>query len=414
MKRNKFMLFAAFTALLLSGCGKSGRPSFGDNEFPVATIGTQSTELQATYPATIKGVQDVEIRPKVSGFITRVAVQEGQRVGRGQVLFTIDNETYVAAVRSAEAAVGQANSAVASAQAQLATAKLTYTNSQNLYKNNVIGSYELQTAKNQLATAEAGVAQARAAVAAAKAQLASARENLSFCTVTSPTSGVVGDIPFKQGALVSASSAQPLTTVSNSSTMEVYFSMTEKDILSMTKSSGTIAEAIKKFPAVKLRLADGTIFNHEGTVTKVSGIIDASTGSVSMIARFLNPEFLLRSGGSGQIVVPTSESRAIMIPQTATTQVQDKVFVYKLGANNKVVYTEITVNPQNDGKTYIVTSGLKVGDKIVTNGITKLTDGMEIKPITAAQYQKKIDEAAKLGENQGSASGFADAMSGKK
>lgn len=414
MKRNKFMLFAALAALLLSSCGKSGSPSFGDNEYPVVTIGVQSTELQATYPATIKGIQDVEIRPKISGFITKVSVHEGQRVSKGQLLFTIDNETYAAAVRSAEAAVRQAQSSVASAQAQLATAKLTYTNSQNLYKNNVIGSYELQTAKNQLSTAEAAVAQANSAVASAKAQLASAKENLSFCYVTSPTAGVVGDIPFKQGALVSASSAQPLTTVSNSSTMEVYFSMTEKDILSMTKSSGSIAEAIKKFPAVKLRLADGTVFSHDGTVTKVSGVVDAATGSVSMIARFSNPEYLLRSGGSGQIVVPTNDSRAIVIPQDATTQVQDKIFVYKLGANNKVVYTEIKVNPQNNGKVYIVTSGLKAGDKIVTKGITKLTDGMEIKPITEAQYEKKLDEAAKLGENQGNASDFAGAMSGKK
>lgn len=414
MKRNKFMLFAALTALLLSSCGKSGSPSFGDNEYPVVTIGVQSTELQATYPATIKGVQDVEIRPKVSGFITKVAVHEGEMVSKGQLLFTIDNETYAAAVRSAEAAVKQAQSSVASAKAQLATAKLTYANSQELYKNNVIGSYELQTAENSLATAEASVAQANSAVASAQAQLASAKENLSYCYITSPTAGVVGDIPFKQGALVSSSSTQPLTTVSNSNTMEVYFSMTEKEILSMTRTSGNIAEAIKSLPPVRLRLADGTVFNHEGNVTRISGVVDASTGSVSIIADFSNPEYLLRSGGSGRIVIPTTDSRAIVISQDATTQVQDKIFVYKVGADNKVAYTEIKVNPQNDGKTYIVTDGLKTGDRIVTKGITKLTDGMEIKPITEAQYQKKIDEAAKLGSNQGNASDFADAMSGKK
>ena len=272
----------------------------------------------------------------------------------------------------------------------------------------------MQTAKNSLNTSEAAVAQAQAAVASAKASLANAKEQLSYCYVTAPTSGVVGSIPFKQGALVSPSITQPLTTISNSSTVEVYFSMTEKDILAMTKTSGNVANAIKALPAVKLKLADGTIYSHDGTVTKMSGVIDATTGSVSMIATFANPDMILRSGGSGQIIIPTINSNAILIPQSSTTQVQDKVFVYKLGANNKVVYTEITVNPQNDGKNYIVTSGLKPGEKIVTNGITKLTDGMEIKPITEEQYKKKIEEAAKLGENQGSASGFADAMGGKK
>ena len=414
MKRKTFYLFAAMVALLASSCGNSGKPAFGDNEFPVMTIGTQGTELTSTYPASLKGVQDVEIRPKVSGFITKVAVQEGQHVSRGQVLFTLDSETYVAAVRSAQAAVRQAEASVSSAQAQLATARLTYTNSQSLYKNNVIGSYELQTAKNSLNTSEAAVAQAQAAVASAKASLANAKEQLSYCYVTAPTSGVVGSIPFKQGALVSPSITQPLTTISNSSTVEVYFSMTEKDILAMTKTSGNVANAIKALPAVKLKLADGTIYSHDGTVTKMSGVIDATTGSVSMIATFANPDMILRSGGSGQIIIPTVKSNAILIPQSSTTQVQDKVFVYKLAANNKVVYTEITVNPQNDGKNYIVTSGLKPGEKIVTNGITKLTDGMEIKRITEEQYKKKIEEAAKLGENQGSASGFADAMGGKK
>ena len=415
MKRNNILLFAALATLLLSGCGKSGgRPNFGDDEYPVMTVGAQSTQLQTTYPATIKGVQDVEIRPKISGFITRLAVQEGQSVAKGQLLFTIDNLTYAAAVRQAEAAVKQAQASVTSAQAQLATATLTYQNSQELYKNNVIGSYELQTAKNTMETALASVNQAKSAVAQAQASLANAKETLSYCYVTAPSAGVVGNLPYKQGALVSPSSTPAVTTISNISAMEVYFSMTEKDVLAMTKSAGGINAAVSAYPPVKLRLADGTIYNHEGTVTKVSGIIDATTGSVSMIARFSNPEHLLKSGGSGEIVVPHHDNHALMIPQSATTQVQDKIFVYKLDQNNKVRYTEITVNPQNDGKNYIVTSGLKVGDKIVTAGITKLTDAMEIKPITEAQYDKKIQEAEKLGENQSSAKGFVDAMSGEK
>lgn len=411
MKKNKIMLFAALAALLLTGCGKKNqRPNFGDNEFPVIAVGAQNAQLQTTYPATIKGIQDVEIRPKVSGFITRLAVQEGQAVGKGQLLFVVDNETFAAAVRQAEAAVKQAQASVASAEAQLATATLTYQNSENLFKNKVIGSYELQTAKNTMETARAQVQQTKSAVASAQAALANARQNLNFCYVTAPTAGVVGNLPYKQGALVSPSSTPAVTTVSNISTVEVYFSMTEKDILEMTKNAGGMKAAVSAYPPVKLRLADGTDYRHTGTVTKVSGLIDPATGSVSMIARFPNPDHLLKSGGSGSIIVPKTASNSIIIPQSLTAQVQDKIFVYKVDGQNKVHYTEITVSPDNDGKSFIVTSGLKVGDKIVSAGITKLNDGMEIKPITEAQYQKKIKEAEKLGENQADAAKLKKAL----
>ena len=411
MKKNKIMLFAALAALLLTGCGKKNqRPNFGDNEFPVIAVGAQNAQLQTTYPATIKGIQDVEIRPKVSGFITRLAVQEGQAVGKGQLLFVVDNETFAAAVRQAEAAVKQAQASVASAEAQLATATLTYQNSENLFKNKVIGNYELQTAKNTMETARAQVQQTKSAVASAQAALANARQNLSFCYVTAPTAGVVGNLPYKQGALVSPSSTPAVTTVSNISTVEVYFSMTEKDILAMTKNAGGMKAAVSAYPPVKLRLADGTDYRHTGTVTKVSGLIDPATGSVSMIARFPNPDHLLKSGGSGSIIVPKTASNSIIIPQSLTAQVQDKIFVYKVDGQNKVHYTEITVSPNNDGKSFIVTSGLKVGDKIVSAGITKLNDGMEIKPITEAQYQKKIKEAEKLGENQADAAKLKKAL----
>ncbi len=411
MKKNKIMLFAALAALLLTGCGKKNqRPNFGDNEYPVIAVGAQNAQLQTTYPATIKGIQDVEIRPKVSGFITRLAVQEGQAVGKGQLLFVVDNETFAAAVRQAEAAVKQAQASVASAEAQLATATLTYQNSENLFKNKVIGNYELQTAKNTMETARAQVQQTKSAVASAQAALANARQNLNFCYVTAPTAGVVGNLPYKQGALVSPSSTPAVTTVSNISTVEVYFSMTEKDILAMTKNAGGMKAAVSAYPPVKLRLADGTDYRHTGTVTKVSGLIDPATGSVSMIARFPNPDHLLKSGGSGSIIVPKTASNSIIIPQSLTAQVQDKIFVYKVDGQNKVHYTEITVSPNNDGKSFIVTSGLKVGDKIVSAGITKLNDGMEIKPITEAQYQKKIKEAEKLGENQADAAKLKKAL----
>lgn len=391
------LLIAATAAILVSCSGNKTNMNLGDNEYPVVTVGTQSATMQSTYPATIKGIQDVEIRPKVSGFITEIRVKEGQTVSAGQVLFVIDNVTYQAAVRQCKAAVNTAS-------ASLNTAKLTYENSKKLFASKIIGSYELQSAQN---TYESAVAQ----LAQAKASLASAEENLSYCYVKSPANGVIGSLPYKVGALVSASSASALTTVSNISTIEVYFSMTEKDILEMTKTHDGLNAAISAYPPVKLQLADGTTYEHEGKVVKMSGVIDATTGSVQMIAHFANPKHLLKSGGSGSIVVPHSNNTAIIIPQSCTVEVQNKLFVYVLGANNKVKYTEITVDPQNDGKNYIVTSGLKVGDKYVTNGITKLTDGTEIKPISPEQYQKKISDATELSKGQGTIDGLQKAMS---
>lgn len=376
MKKSNLLVLAT-SALLLASCGGGGggRPTFGDNEYPVLEVGTSSASSQATFPASIKGVQDVQISPKVAGFITQINVKEGQNVSAGQVLFVIDNATYQAQVRQMQAAVN-------TAQAACNTSKLSYENSQKLYENKVIGDFELQSATNAYESAKAQLAQAQAG-------LASAKETLSFCYVKSPAAGVVGTLPLKVGALVNTASV--LTTVSNISSMEVYFSMTEKDALEMSKSG----DGLSALPSVKLQLADGTIYGHEGKVTKMSGVIDQATGTVQMIAVFPNPERLLKSGGSGSIVIPHQNSSAIVIPQACVMEVQNKKFVYTLGKDNKVVYTEIKVAPQNDGMNYVVTDGLKVGDKYVTNGITKLSDQMEIVPITPERYQQKIQEQAK-------------------
>lgn len=375
----KKVLMLATASMLLASCGGGGgRPTFGDNEYPVVAVGTSSTTMQSTYPAVIKGVQDVEIHPKVQGFITQINVKEGQTVSAGQVLFVLDNVTYQAQVRQAQA---QVNTATAS----LNTAKLTYENSQKLFESGVIGDYELQSSKNSYESAVASLS-------AAQASLASAKEMLSFCYVKSPAAGVVGSLPLKVGTLVSANNT--LTTVSNISSMEVYFSMTEKDVLAMGKNAGGLAGAIEAMPAVKLKLADGTEYAQEGHVTKMSGVIDAATGSVQIIAVFPNAEKVLKSGGSGAIIIPKSNNDAIIIPQSCVSEVQDKKFVYILDKDNKVKYTEIKVDPQNDGNNYIVTEGLKTGDKYVTNGITKLSDGMEIVPITPEKYQQKIKDQA--------------------
>jgi len=369
----KILMLAAIAATLVSCGGGGGRPTFGDNEYPVTAAGVSSADMQTTYPAAIKGVQDVEIRPKTSGFLTQINVKEGQTVSAGQVLFVIDNETFQAQVRQAQAAVN-------TAQQGVNTAKLTYDNSIQLHENKVIGDYELQTSQN-------AYEQAKAQLAQAQAQLANAKEALSFCYVKSPAAGVVGTLPYKRGSLVSASNV--LTNVANISSMEVYFSVTEKEAMAISQTG------LDQIPAVKLQLADGSIYPHEGKVTKMSGVVDATTGSVQLIAAFANPEKTLKSGATGTIIIPRQNNNAIIIPMSCVSEVQNKKFVYLLGKDNKVKYTEIKVDPQNDGNNYIVTEGLKTGDKYVTNGITKLNDGMEIVPITPEKYQQKIDEQAK-------------------
>lgn len=398
MKQKKMFIITAMAAAVLASCGggSQGKPNFGDNEYAVRTVQTTDTELQNTYPATIKGVQDVEIRPKIAGFITKINVKEGQAVRKGQVLFVIDNVTYEAAARQAKASVNAAT-------AQLNTSKLTYENSKKLFENKVIGDFELQSAQNAYESAKAALAQA-------EASYASAKQNLDFCYVTSPADGVVGELPYKVGALVSSSSPQPLTTVSDNKTMQVYFSLTEKELMAMTHSDGGLDAAIKDFPPVKLQLADGSLYSTAGRVAAVSGVIDASTGTVQVRADFDNPGQKLRSGASGSIIVPITAQGSIVIPQSAVMQVQDKYFVYIVGKDNKVKYSSVTINPNNDGKTYIITSGLKAGDIIVVYGVTTLTDGTEIKQLSEAQYEEKLKKAEKLGEAQGDLGEFKKAM----
>ena len=399
--RIKTILLAAIAAPLLVSCGgkSGGMPSFGDNQFAVRTVEASSASLQTTYPATIKGIHDVEVRPMVSGFLTQVCVHEGEAVQKGQLLFTINSETYAAQLRQAQASLNTAH-------AQAKTLRLTYENNKKLYAKNIIGDYELSTSLNSYQSALAQVKQAEAAVASAK-------EMLSYCYVKSPAAGYIGSLPYKVGALVSPSSATALTTVSDISVVEVFFSIPEKTVLDLVKKSGSERAAIASFPAVKLQLNDGTIYNHPGRVVKMNGVVDASTGALSVIAHFNNPEKLLKSGGAGSIIIPSTDNSAILVPKDACSEVQDKIFIYVVGKDNKVKSTEIKVNPQDDGNNYIVTSGLKVGDRYVSKGIAKLTDGMQIQPITEEQYQKNISDAANISKEQGTASGFVKAMKGK-
>ena len=335
------------------------------------TLAPQSADLQKTFPATIKGKTDIDIRPQVTGFITKVHVDEGQHVKKGQVLFTLDQVQF-------QAAVDQARANLNSAQTAVSTAKMTADSKKALLDKNIISQYEYQLAENALQ-------QANAQLATAQAALVNAQKNLAYTVVTAPSDGVVGQIPNREGSLASPSSAQPLTTVSDNSQIYAYFSLTEKDLLNMAGASKSVEAAIKEMPAVNLRLSDGTIYPIEGKVATVSGVIDNKTGASSVRALFNNPDGVLRSGSTGQIVLPDNKDSVIIIPQKATFELQDRRFVYIVNDSNKVVSTPVIVDANNDGKNFVVTSGLQAGQRIAVEGVgTKLQDGMTINPVDPA------------------------------
>lgn len=376
----KKIAYLTLVLALATACGdkKSGMPG-SSNDFAVVTVKATDADLNTSYPATIKGQQDIEIRAKVSGHITRVLVDEGATVRKGQALFEIDRTQYAAAVKAAEAQINVVKS-------QIATQELTVANKKMLLDKAIISKYDYDMATNSLESL-------KAQLAAAKAQYLNAKDQLSFCTITSPSNGVVGEIPYRVGSLVSASTVEPLTTVSNIAKMYVYFSMTEKQLLGLSREAGGVNEAITKMPAVRLMLADGSEYGNPGVISAISGVIDQATGSVQIRADFDNAGHILRSGGTGSVLIPTHASNVIIIPQKATYEIQDKKFVYTVGKDNKAKSTEITVLPQNNGKDYVVTSGLKAGDRIVVEGINKLKNEMEINPITPAESQAKQAKA---------------------
>ena len=357
---------------LLSSCGNKEQAQQGMQapEIAVETIQPADASYQNSYPATVKGKTDIAIRPQVTGFITKVHVDEGQHVRKGQTLFTLDQVQFNAAVEQAQANVNSASSAVS-------TAEITERNKKMLLDKNIISETEWQLAANQLAQAKAALAQAQAA-------LTTAKKNLAYTVVTAPSDGVVGTIPNREGSLASPSSQQPLTTVSDNSQVYAYFSLGEKDILELTEGGNASVDAgVKALPKVKLQLADGSLYPLEGTVATVSGVIDNSTGAASARALFDNPSGMLRSGNTGQIIIPRVSHDAIVIPQKATYELQDLRYVYTLNDSNITVPTAITIEPYNDGKTYVVTSGLKPGDRIVTEGVgTSVRANMPVTPKT--------------------------------
>lgn len=374
---------AVTATMTIASCGGQEQQQYQAQAPAIATqkVAMGETDLNNTYPATIKGKTDIEIRPQVSGFITKVHVDEGQRVRKGQHLFTIDQVQYQAAVDQAQA---QVNSATAAVQ----TAQLTADSKQHLFDRNIISEYENQLAKNTLA-------QAKAQLATAQASLVSARKNLAYTEVVAPSDGVIGSIPNREGSLASPSMMQPLTTVSDNNEVYAYFSLNEKDILNLTNNGEfALTDRIKQMPEVSLRLADGTIYPVKGKVATVSGVIDNTTGTATVRALFPNSNGMLRSGSTGQILIPTIQEGVLIIPQKSTFEIQDRKFVFVVNDSNKVVSTPITVAPQNDGKNFVVTSGLTEGQRIAVEGVgSTLREGMTIQPVDAAQAAQTAQQA---------------------
>lgn len=326
------------------------------------TVAVTDAEIVNKFSASIRGRQDINIMPQVSGTISKVCVTEGETVKSGQTLFVIDQVPYKAALTTAEANVK-------AAEASVATAELTLESKRELFARNVISQYDLSMAENQLLTAEAALAQA-------EAQRVNAANSLSYTLVKAPANGVVGTIPFRVGALVGPSMPQPLTTVSDNSEMYVYFSMNETLLLNLTRQYGSMDKALEALPKPELMLSDGSMYEHIGNIESISGVIDQTTGSISLRAVFPNPGRLLHSGSTGNIVLRYQQKDCIIIPCIATYEVQDKTFVYKPVDGKAVSQMVDVVN--YDGVNYIVKSGLEAGDVIITEGVAMLREGAPV------------------------------------
>ena len=363
MKQTFVKAALAVSCMATVGCGQAPT-AMGPGEYAAMTVATTDREIPVNYSATIRGRQDIAIYPQVSGTISQLCVTEGQRVSNGQTLFIIDQVPYKAALQTAEANV-------AAAKAGVATAQLVYDSKKELFSRNVVSQFDLSTAENQLLTAKAQLAQA-------EAQRVNAANNLSYTVVKAPANGVVGTLPYRIGALVSPSMPQPLTTVSDNSEMYVYFSMTENQLLNLTRQYGSLDYTLKSMPEVQLLLNDGSTYTEKGRIESISGVIDTSTGSVQIRAAFPNKDGLLHSGGAGNVVVPSIYKDRIVIPQHATFELQDKVYVYKV-VDGKASASMVAVEKISNGREYIVNSGLTPGETIVTEGVGLLREGTPIR-----------------------------------
>ena len=357
-----FLLFV-LAGLIMASCkkGKAGEESSG---YKTLTVKQENRMLIQEFSARLEGQQVVEVRPQVSGLITRICIREGEKVRKGQLLFVIDQVPY-------KAALAEAVANVESAEANLATAKLNLESTKVLRENNVVHDYDVKTATNAFASAKAALAQA-------KAKELSARNDLSYTEVKSPVDGVASMIAYRVGVLVSSSISEPLVTLSDDSNVYAYFSLNESQITSLTEQYGSLDEFIKSMNNVELRMSTGKIYGEKGRISAVSGIVTTGTGSVTLRADFANAKGLLRCGGSATVRIPTTLEKAIVVPQGATYELQNKTFVYRV-VDGKTKSTPVILYRLNNGEEYVVEEGLEPGDVIIAEGAGLLKDGVEVR-----------------------------------
>ena len=360
-----------FLAIVFVSCSQNKQNTSGGKmvkDYSVLTMVPKSVTVHQDFPATIQGQRVIEIRPMINGYLKEIYINEGDHVKKGQLLFRIDNPQYDQEVLTAKASI---NSAVANVN----SAKIEIDKVKPLVEKQIVSDFRLQSAELTLQTKEAALEQAKVA-------LANAETNLSYTTLRSPQDGIIGMIPYKTGALVGSNSSEALTTLSDISEVFAYFSWNEKQLLNLLSDSPgeTIEEKIKNIPKATLILANSAKYPLKGRVEMASGLISTETGSATFKAVFANPEGLIRSGSSATISIPEVKDSILIVPQSATYELQNKRFIFTVGKDNKVSAVPVTSSPSDDGKYFFVSEGLKAGDRVVIEGVSSLRDGMTIIP----------------------------------
>ena len=368
------------TLFFITSCKqeKAGNPGAEKpREYSVSTVSPLTVTVHQDFPATIEGQQVIEIRPMISGYLQDIFVNEGAHVKKGQLLFKIKNPIYEQQVITARASINRA-------EADVNTADMEIEKIRPLVDKQIVSDYRLKSAELNLGSKKAALEQA-------KAELANAETNLSYTSLRSPMDGIIGTFPYKQGALVSSTSQQALTTLSNINTVFAYFSWNEKQLLDFLSGSPgeSLDEKIKNIPQATLILANSTEYPEKGRITMASGMISTQTGSATFKAIFPNAEGLIRSGSSATIRIPEVKHSVLVIPQSATYELQNKYFAYKVDSLNKVASVAIDPVPSDDGQSFLVTKGLKPGDRIVVEGINSLKNGVMIIPKEIAEKSEK-------------------------
>lgn len=363
-------LYSLILLAVLSGCASSSAKPDGTpppTVLPVFKAAAVPASTHRQYNAALEGKVNVEIRAQVDGYLDKIFVDEGAYVKAGQSLFHINDRPY-------REQLSNASASLMAAQANEEKASLEVSRLTPLVDNNVVSDIQLKTAQAALQAAKANVAQARAMVS-------NAQINVGYTVITAPVSGYIGRIPYKTGSLVGRSEAQPLTILSDVNEIYAYFSMSEIDFLQFKDKfkGNTIAEKVKQLPPVELVLPDNSIYAEKGRIETMEGQFDKTMGAVSFRAVFPNPDGLLRSGNTGKVKLSETFAAALVIPQEATFELQDKVFVFTVGDSNKVASKPITVAGKN-GAYYFVEKGVTAGESVVYTGLDRLRDGMVIQP----------------------------------